>query len=74
VPRRGARLVQIKSLFDLAHGHYQIVYRGFHALLLTAAPRAARSHVGGLCGSCFRPYGADRLAYVPWNGWRSVSQ
>jgi hypothetical protein len=34
---RPLRLVQIKALFDLADGHYQLVYRGFHALLLIAA-------------------------------------
>jgi hypothetical protein len=34
---RPLRLVQIKALFDLADGHYWLVYRGFHALLLTAA-------------------------------------
>ena len=28
---------QVKVLFDLADGHYWLVYRGFHALLLTAA-------------------------------------
>jgi hypothetical protein len=34
---RPLRIAQIKALFDLAHGHYWLVYRGFHALLLTAA-------------------------------------
>ncbi len=34
---RPLRLVQIKMLFDWADGHYWLVYRGFHALLLTAA-------------------------------------
>jgi hypothetical protein len=35
---RPLRIAQIKALFDLAGGeHYQIVYRGFHALLLIAA-------------------------------------
>jgi hypothetical protein len=33
---RPLRLVQIKALFDLADGHYWLVYRGFHALLLGA--------------------------------------
>lgn len=33
---RPLRQVQIKALFDLADGHYWLVYRGFHALLLTA--------------------------------------
>ncbi|MGH7555792.1 MAG: hypothetical protein ACREMQ_22555, partial [Longimicrobiales bacterium] len=28
---------QVKALFDLADGHYWLIYRGFHALLLTAA-------------------------------------
>lgn len=30
-------LAEIDVLFDLAHGHYWLVYRGFHALLLSAA-------------------------------------
>lgn len=34
---RPLRIAQIKILFDLADGHYWLVYRGFHALLLTAA-------------------------------------
>ena len=34
---RPLRQVQIKVLFDLARGHYWLVYRGFHAILLTAA-------------------------------------
>jgi len=34
---RPLRLVQIKALFDLAGSHHQLVYRGFHALLLMAA-------------------------------------
>ena len=34
---RPLRIAQIKALFDLAHGHYWLVYRGFHALLLIAA-------------------------------------
>lgn len=34
---RPLRLVQIKGLFDLADGHYRVVYRGFHALLLVVA-------------------------------------
>jgi hypothetical protein len=34
---RPLRLVQIKALFDLANGHYWLVYRGFHVLLLGAA-------------------------------------
>lgn len=33
---RPFRQVQIKALFDIADGHYWLVYRGFHALLLTA--------------------------------------
>jgi hypothetical protein len=28
---------EVKALFDLAHGHYWLVYRGFHALLACAA-------------------------------------
>jgi hypothetical protein len=28
---------EIKALFDLAHGHYWLVFRGFHALLACAA-------------------------------------
>lgn len=34
---RPLRLVQIKALLNLSSGHYQLVYRGFHALLLTVA-------------------------------------
>ena len=34
---RPLRIAQIKALFNLAHGHYWLVYRGFHALLLIAA-------------------------------------
>lgn len=35
---RPLRIAQIKALFDLADGqYYWLVYRGFHALLLTAA-------------------------------------
>jgi hypothetical protein len=39
--RRGAYLrpmllVEIQALFDLAQGHYWLVYRGFHALLVAA--------------------------------------
>lgn len=34
---RPLRLAQIKVLFDLADGHYWLVYRGFHAALLLAA-------------------------------------
>jgi hypothetical protein len=34
---RPLRLAQIKSVFDVAHGHYWLAYRGLHALLLTAA-------------------------------------
>jgi hypothetical protein len=34
---RPLRIAQIKILFDLADGHYWLVYRGFHALLLTVA-------------------------------------
>jgi hypothetical protein len=33
---RPLRIAQIKALFDLAHGHYRLVYRGFHALLIVA--------------------------------------
>ena len=33
---RPLRIAQIKVLFDLADGHYWLVYRGFHALLLVA--------------------------------------
>lgn len=29
-------LAEIDALFDLAHGHYWLIYRGFHALLLSA--------------------------------------
>ena len=29
--------VEVDVLFDLAHGHYWLAYRGFHALLLFAA-------------------------------------
>jgi hypothetical protein len=28
---------EVKALFDLSHGHYWLVYRGFHALLACAA-------------------------------------
>src|SRR5262245_25185133 len=31
---RPLRVAQSKMLFDLAHGHYQAAYRGFHAALL----------------------------------------
>jgi len=34
---RPLRQVQIKTLFDLAGGRYQLFFRGFHALLLAAA-------------------------------------
>ena len=34
---RPLSLAEIDVLFDLAHGHYWLVYRGFHALLLSAA-------------------------------------
>lgn len=34
---RPLHFAQIKALFDLANGHYWLVYRGFHALLLIAA-------------------------------------
>jgi hypothetical protein len=34
---RPLRLAQVKVLFDLAHGHYWLVYRGSHVLLLAAA-------------------------------------
>ena len=34
---RPLRQVQIKALFDAANGHYWLVFRGFHALLLAAA-------------------------------------
>ena len=34
---RPLRLVQIKALFDVADGHYWLVYRGFHAVLLCVA-------------------------------------
>jgi hypothetical protein len=33
---RPLRIAQIKALFDLAHAHYRLVYRGFHALLILA--------------------------------------
>ena len=33
---RPLRIAQIKALFDLAQGHYRLVYRGFHALLIVA--------------------------------------
>jgi hypothetical protein len=34
---RPLRIAQIKLLFDVADGHYWLVYRGWHALLLCAA-------------------------------------
>jgi hypothetical protein len=34
---RPLRIAQIKALFDVADGRYQLVYRGFHAMLLVAA-------------------------------------
>ena len=34
---RPLRQVQIKALFDAANGHYWLVFRGFHGLLLIAA-------------------------------------
>jgi hypothetical protein len=34
---RPLRNAQVKALFDIADGHYQLAYRGFHALLLTVA-------------------------------------
>ena len=34
---RPLRVAQIKVLFDLADGHYWLVYRGWHALLICAA-------------------------------------
>src|SRR6266540_901629 len=34
---RPLRLAIIKALFDVAGGHYWLVYRGFHALLMIAA-------------------------------------
>lgn len=33
---RPLRIAQIKALFDLSQGHYRLVYRGFHALLIVA--------------------------------------
>jgi hypothetical protein len=33
---RPLRIAQIKALFDLSGGHYQVAYRGFHAALLVA--------------------------------------
>ena len=33
---RPLRIAQIKALFDLSGGHYRLVYRGFHALLIVA--------------------------------------
>src|SRR5262245_52098626 len=33
---RPLRIAQIKILFDLSDGNHWLVYRGFHALLLTA--------------------------------------
>jgi hypothetical protein len=33
---RPMRIAQVKALFDLAHGHYWLAYRGFHAALLVA--------------------------------------
>lgn len=33
---RPFRIVQITALFDAAHGHYWLAYRGFHAALLVA--------------------------------------
>jgi hypothetical protein len=33
---RPMRIAQIKAIFDLAHGHYHLAYRGFHIALLTA--------------------------------------
>jgi hypothetical protein len=34
---RPLRLAQIKVLFDVSDGHYRLVYRGFHAVLLVSA-------------------------------------
>jgi hypothetical protein len=34
---RPLRIVQIEALFKMAHGHYWLVYRGFHAVLLVTA-------------------------------------
>ena len=52
---RPLRLVQIKMLFDMADGHYWLVYRGFHALLLAAAlllfTRALRIHTWRDCAA-----------------------
>jgi hypothetical protein len=31
---RPLRIAQIKALFDVAHGHYHLAYRGFHAVLI----------------------------------------
>jgi hypothetical protein len=33
---RPLRVVQIKALFDVAHGRYYLAYRGFHVLLVVA--------------------------------------
>jgi hypothetical protein len=33
---RPMRIAQIKAVFDLAHGHYHLAYRGFHIALLTS--------------------------------------
>ncbi len=33
---RPLRIAQIKAIFDAAHGHYQLAYRGFHVLLVFA--------------------------------------
>ena len=61
---RPLRIAQIKALFDLAHGHYWLVYRGFHALLLIAAVllfvRALDVRTWGrCCGSRVRTDGPD---------------
>jgi dolichyl-phosphate beta-glucosyltransferase len=55
---RPMRIAQIKMLFDAAHGHYWLAFRGFHALLMGATlllfTRALRVRtVGDLCAAAF---------------------
>ena len=60
---------EVKALFDLAHGHYWLVYRGFHALLACAADRAVRAcascaQLGRLCRRDFRADGVHGPPHV----------
>jgi dolichyl-phosphate beta-glucosyltransferase len=55
---RPLRIAQIKALFDLADGHYWLVYRGFHAILMVACvflfTRALRVRtMADLCAAAF---------------------